>query len=87
MNRRLLDILRCPLTGQALRELTADELAGLNQRIEAGELLNRNGEPADTLSAALITDNLEWIYAVDDGVPVMLPDQALAAREAGLGRD
>ena len=87
MNRRLLDILRCPITGQSLRELDAGELESLNQLIADGGLKTRGGETAEPLRAALITDNREWIYAVDDGVPVMLPDQALAADEVGLGRD
>lgn len=85
MNKRLLDILRCPVTGKPLRLLEREELDALNRQITAGELEFSGGDrPESAFDEALITDDSEWIYAVTDGVPVMLPDQAISGRAAGL---
>jgi uncharacterized protein YbaR (Trm112 family) len=86
LDPKLLEILRCPRTGQTLHPATSTELDSVRAAFDAGTLTDAGGATPDRAAdALLITDNLEWAYAVDAGVPVMLPDQALAVR-AVLGK-
>jgi uncharacterized protein YbaR (Trm112 family) len=36
------------------------------------------------LREALITADGKWIYRIDDGIPVLLVDEAIAASQSGL---
>ncbi|RMH88673.1 Trm112 family protein [Lysobacter pythonis] len=85
MDKKLLDILACPLTRQPLALLDGERLKALNAAIAAGGL--RFGEHAqDTpLAEALITRDGKRVYRVDDGIPVLLPEEGLeTAGIAGL---
>lgn len=81
IDRKLLDILCCPVTGVPVSPLRKDKLQRLNALIAAGELRQYNDEPvAGPLQEALITDNGERIYRVEDGIPVMLEELAIPAQ-------
>jgi len=81
IDRKLLDILCCPVTGVPLETLDKDRLRQLNARIAAGEIRYLNDEPVDQpLQEALITENGERIYRVDDGIPMMLEERAIWGR-------
>jgi len=42
----------------------------------------------DTLAAALVTRDGKTIYRIDDDIPVLLPEEAIAGHQiAGLARD
>ncbi|WP_245539895.1 Trm112 family protein [Spiribacter salinus] len=85
IDRKLLDVLCCPVTKQPVRVLKRTELKALNERIDGGEVRYQDDSPVDTpLEAGLITANEERIYRVDDGIPVMLEDRAINLRAAGL---
>jgi uncharacterized protein YbaR (Trm112 family) len=78
MDKRLLDILCCPTTRAPLRLLSAPELAAVNQAIEAGQLHDEAGRScAQVFGEALITRDGRTIYRIDDGIPVMLADEAI----------
>jgi uncharacterized protein YbaR (Trm112 family) len=80
MDQRLLSLLRCPASQAALRPLRRDELDTLNRAIAAGAVALTDGQPWHApLRAALITEDRARIYRVEDGIPVMLADQAVAA--------
>ena len=82
VDSRLLDILVCPLTKVPVRPLHRDKLAILNQAIERGEVSYRDGSPVETpLAEALITTDGKLVYPVDDGIPVMLEEQGIAANQ------
>ena len=82
MDKRLLDILCCPATKAALRPLTANELATLNQAIGAEHVLNGAGtRVAATLADGLITRDGRTIYRIDDDIPVMLMSDAIATSQ------
>ena len=50
----------------------------LNKAIESGEIAYVDGEPvASTLDEALLTDDGKVIYAVQDDIPVMLPERGI----------
>ncbi|HET9679797.1 MAG TPA: Trm112 family protein [Gammaproteobacteria bacterium] len=82
MDKNLLDILRCPGTGQALKMLAAKKLKILNKAITDGKITYADGSTvSQPLDAALITDNGSTIYRINDDIPVMLEDQSIAAQQ------
>ena len=79
MDKRLLDILCCPVSKRPLRPLTANERDHLNGAIRAGSVDTVAGEKVvDPITEGLITTDGQLVYRVEDGIPVMLP-------EAGIG--
>lgn len=82
MDRHLLDILRCPITGQNLQPLPREKLGKLNAAIGDGALRYRDGETVErALDAALITANGTTVYAIRDDIPVMLEDKAIPVEQ------
>ena len=86
MDKRLLDILCCPVTRLPVRAANRGELDALNRAIGAGGLSNAGGiGVGETLSAALVTSDRTRIYPVVDDIPVLLGDEAiLVERIAGF---
>ena len=79
MDRKLLDILCCPVTKQPLALLNAAELAALNAAIHAGGVQRQDGSPqADAVTEALVTRDHQTLYRIDDGIPVLLADESIA---------
>ena len=84
IDRQLLEILCCPVTKQPLRPLSTDELGQINQQIAGGKIINAgNGSVTEALSEGLITQNGQRIYRIDDDIPVMLENEAVALDENG----
>lgn len=78
----ILDILACPATQRGLRPLTADKLELLNERVAARKAVYVDGDLVDEpLTAGLITDNSTLIYRIDDGIPVLLVERGIPARQ------
>lgn len=85
IDRKLLDVLCCPVTKHPVRPLSRDELQRLNEAIAGGGVRYLDDTPVEQpLDEGLITENEERVYRVDDGIPVMLEDRAIALRAAGL---
>ena len=86
-------ILRCPLTHGALRELSTDELEGLNELIDGGELLHADGSPVpQALERGFISADGAFAYGQREGIALLLPALAIpltpqAATKAGNLRD
>jgi len=79
MDRKLLDILCCPTSKQPLALLGGAELEAINRAIAAGTLSRADGSSqAEALAAGLITRDRRTAYRIDDGIPVLLADEALA---------
>ena len=82
MERKLLDLLVCPATRQPLALLEGRGLAALNAAIEAGGVARGDGEPqAAVLREALVTRDRKTVYRVDDGIPVLLIEEAIATAQ------
>jgi len=80
MDRKLLDLLVCPTTRQPLRLLDKAGLGALNQAIAEGAVKRSDGSlQAEALTAALITRDRKTIYRVDDDIPVLLAEEAIAS--------
>lgn len=79
IDRKLLDILCCPVTGAPLAPLRKDQLQRLNAMIATGSITYLSGEAVEApLQEALMTENGGRIYRVDDGIPIMLEERAIS---------
>ncbi len=82
MDKRLLTILRCPVSHKGLSLLTKDKLTKINAAIEAGELVNHEGSAvANPMLEALVTDDGKRVYSIDDGIPVLLEDESISMEQ------
>ena len=82
MDRKLLDILACPATRQPLGLLEGRGLDALNQAIAAGGVQRTDGSAqGEPLREALVTRDRKLVYRVDDGIPVLLADDAIATSQ------
>ena len=78
MDKRLLTILRCPVTHKGLSVLKKDKLAQLNEAIAAGKVKTLDGVPLEApLEEALVTDDGKRLYPVNDGIPVLLESESV----------
>lgn len=79
MDRKLLDLLVCPNTRQPLALLDSRGLEALNQAIAGGGLRRADGEAqTEAMREALVTRDRKLAYRVDDGIPVLLAEEAIA---------
>lgn len=82
MDRKLLDLLVCPTTRQPLALLDNRSLQALNAAIAAGGLVRGDGSAqTEALREALVTRDRRTVYRVDDGIPVLLAEEALATNQ------
>nr|WP_199047533.1 Trm112 family protein [Dyella sp. ASV24] len=78
MDKRLLDILCCPVSKVPVRPLQRQELDALNKAIAAGQVQTVAGVAvAASLAEGLVTTDRKVIYRVEDGIPVMLPEEGI----------
>jgi len=74
----LLAILVCPDNHRPLRQLDAEGLRRVNERIAARALRNRKGEVVDrALPEALVREGDDLIYPVENGIPVLLVEDGI----------
>lgn len=85
LDRKLLDVLCCPISKTPVRILNREELHRINEEIAAGHLRYLDNSAVETeLEEGLITDNGERVYRVDDGIPIMLEERAIPVRSLRL---
>ena len=79
MDRKLLEILACPATRQPLALLDARGLAALNGAIAGGGIQRADGTPQRApVKEALVTRDRKLAYRIEDGIPVLLAEEAIA---------
>lgn len=79
MDKKLLDILCCPASKQSLQLLTSDQLDAFNAAIKGGKAVQLDGQAVNKpLKEALLTRDGKLVYRIDDGIPVLLAEEAVA---------
>lgn len=82
MEKRLLNLLRCPVTHKGLSLARRDTLARVNTAIEAGDVSNQDGAKlAESLKEALVTDDNKLLYPVANGIPVLLEGESISLEQ------
>ena len=79
MDKKLLEILACPVTRQPLALLDATRLQALNAAIGSNGVSFGETRQSVPLREALVTRDGKRIYRVEDGIPVLLPEEGLDA--------
>lgn len=78
ISQELLQILCCPRTKTPVVMLSPGQLARLNAAVAAGRLEYADGAAVeDALDEGLVTTDGRTVYRIDDGIPVMLVEQAI----------
>ena len=84
MDKRLLVILRCPVTHKELSLAKGATLKVVNKAIDAGTLSNRDGRVLDAeLDEALLTDDGKVLYPIANGIPVLLEGESINMEQIG----
>ena len=78
VDRKLLDILCCPVTKQQVFPLTKQQLTTINQAIAAGNVVSVDGGTVNNpLEEGLVTENKNRVYPIEQDIPVMLEDESI----------
>ena len=78
MDKRLLSILRCPVTQKGLSLAGSAMIKDVNAAIDSGKLRNQDGQVlAEPMSEALITDDGKVLYPISNGIPVLLEGESV----------
>jgi uncharacterized protein YbaR (Trm112 family) len=82
VDRKLLDILCCPVSKTPLQRLDGTRLDKLNAAIAAGDVQFIDGALVESkIAEALITVDGKVIYTVEDSIPVMLEDLGIGTTQ------
>ena len=82
MDKRLLTILRCPVTHKGLALAKRATLDAVNAAIDSGAVSNRDGRVlAEPLTEALLTDDGKVLYPIANGIPVLLEGESISMEQ------
>jgi len=78
IDKELLDILVCPENRTPLHLADEGLVGKINQRIAAGQVKNRIGQPVERpIDGGLVRKDGKVLYPIVDGIPVLLIDEAI----------
>jgi uncharacterized protein YbaR (Trm112 family) len=79
LDKRLLDIICCPVTHQPLAPMQPAQLEALNARIaQAGISTLGDTVLTEALSEALVTRDGKLAYPLQDGIPMLIEECGIA---------
>ena len=74
----LLEILRCPVTGQRLRPAPTELISRLASECSAARLRDHAGNPVTApIECGLVREDGKVFYPIRGGIPVMLPEESI----------
>ena len=78
LDPEFLKILCCPETRQDLLPAENSLVNQLNEKVAAGTLHNRSGQPVkDKLDSGLVRTDRKFLYPIRGNIPVMLIEEAI----------
>lgn len=78
MDKHLLEVLVCPVTGLPLSLADSETLQALNQAIQAGQAEYADGQAVTaSVDELLLTRDQATGYRIDDGIPMLLPENGI----------
>jgi uncharacterized protein YbaR (Trm112 family) len=84
IHNTLLESLVCPENRSPLSVADAALLRRVNDAVRAGRLRNRGGQTlSEPIEAALLRADGAVIYRIQDGIPIMLVDEAIPLTQLG----
>jgi uncharacterized protein len=82
IDQKLLDILCCPVSKTPLVAMSKAQLTALNDAIEKNILETIDGRAVrERLNAGLITTDGKVLYKIQDGIPVLLPEEGIGTTQ------
>jgi len=82
IDRRLLDILCCPVSKSPLKQLSKEQLRTLNEAIAGGKVAFVDQRPVTSaLQDGLIAEDGKVLYRIEDDIPVLLPEEGIGTTQ------
>ena len=78
IDNKLLEIICCPETKQALKIADDKIISELNSLVEKNELKNRIKQPVEKkLDGGLIREDGKYLYPIIEEIPILLIDESI----------
>ena len=75
-----IEILRCPVSGQSLKNAPVSTVQSLQDAQRVGTLRNRDGVACEPFEDGLLSSDGALFYPIRDGIPGLLPGEAVDLR-------
>jgi uncharacterized protein YbaR (Trm112 family) len=74
----ILGVIRCPNSGNTLSLASPDLLSQLADRHVQAPILNKIGRTISAIpTQGLVSQDGRWFYVIEQGIPCLLPDEAI----------